>query len=243
MAGMLVLVGGQMLAGAYHPGKYFALHLFLGSQFAYLLGLMSLLDRSAAAALETFRPVLDLPRRSKEGPADKGSSLEELRYRLTTLPPWPTLWASLAGMLLGVVVPLLVFRPPGTTAFSLMAAFAWGRMSTSLGASRFLDQMAFSRLSPASLSTTRSISSGISRIYLTRPSEPVPTAASAFSVPAAIAPAQPISIVLGSSSCVGRDLRGRCSDPWPAGRERRRASARRFEAAVTELHQRVTRRP
>ncbi len=90
-----------MLAGPYHPGKYLVLHLFLGSQFAYLLGWMRLLDRSAAAALDTFRPVLDLPRRSREGPAEKASTLEELRYRLTTLPPRPTLWASLAGVLLG----------------------------------------------------------------------------------------------------------------------------------------------
>ena len=109
---MLVLIAVQMLTGAYYPGKYLVLHLFLGSQFAYLLGLMAYLDRSAATALETFRPVLDLPRRSREGPAERASTLEELRYRLTTLPTWPTLWASLAGVLLGVVIPLLVFRPP-----------------------------------------------------------------------------------------------------------------------------------
>ena len=96
VAGMLVLTGVQMLPGAYHPGKYLVLHLFLGSQFAYLLGLMRLLDRSAAAALDTFRPVFDLPRRSREGHVEKASTLEELRYRLTVLPSRPALWSSSA---------------------------------------------------------------------------------------------------------------------------------------------------
>ncbi len=267
VAGMVVLTGVQMLAGAYHPGKYLVLHLFLGSQFAYLLGLMSLLDRSAATALDTFRPVLELPRRSREGPAEKGSSLEELRYRLTTLPPRPTLWASLAGVLVGVVTPLLAFRIPGTTAHSLTAAFAWGSMSTSPGAmAAFLIQMAFSE-AVAGVFIYHSIHQlrEISRIYLTFARlnlyrlQPL----YAFSVPAAltsgglilynyawfaVAPeflAQPISIVLGIFFAVASAV----IFAWPLlgihrrlVAEKRRAiaeSARRFEAAVAELHQRV----
>jgi len=267
LAGVFVLTGVQMLAGTYHPGKYLALHLFLGSQFAYLLGLMRLLDRSAAAALETFRPVLDLPRRSREVPADKGSSLEELRYRLTTLPPWPTLWASLAGVLVGLVAPLLVFRIPGTTAHSLAAAFAWGRMSTSPGAmAAFLIQMAFSE-AVAGVFIYHSIHQlrEISRIYLTFARlnlyrlQPL----YAFSVPAAltsgglilynyawfaVAPeflTQPISIALGVFFATVAAV----IFAWPLlGIHRRLVaekrgalaeSARRFEAAVTELHQRV----
>ena len=267
VAGMLVLTGFQMLAGGYHPGKYLALHLFLGSQSAYLLGLMSLLDRSAAAALDTFRPVLDLPRRSREGPADKGSSLEELRYRLTTLPPWPTLWASLAGVLLGVVIPLLVFRPPGTTAYSLSAAFAWGRIATGPGVVVvFLIQLAFSE-AVAGVFIYHSIHQlrEISRIYLTFARlnlyrlQPL----YAFSVPAAITSgglilynyawfaagpeflAQPISIALGVFFAAVAAV----IFAWPLlgihrrlVAEKRKAlaeSARRFEAAVAELHQRV----
>ena len=267
LAGMLVLTGVQMLAGAYRPGKYLVLHLFLGSQFAYLLGLMRLLDRSAAAALETFRPVLDLPRRSREGHAERASSLEELRYRLTTLPPRPTLWASLAGVLLGVVIPLLVFRMPGTTAYSLTAAFAWGRFSTWPGAmAAFLIQLAFSE-AVAGVFIYHSIHQlrEISRIYLTFTRlnlyrlQPL----YAFSVPAALtagglilynytwfaaAPeflAQPISIVLGIFFAVASAV----IFAWPLlgihrrlVAEKRMAlaeSARRFEAAVSELHQRV----
>lgn len=267
VTGMVVLVGVQMLAGAYHPGKYFVLHLFLGSQFAYLLGLMGLLDRSAAAALETFRPVLDLPRRSKEGPADKGSSLEELRYRLTTLPPWPTLWASLVGVLLGVVIPLLVFRPPGTTTYSLTAAFAWGNISTSPGAMAvFLVQLAFNQaVAGAMIYHSVHQLQEISRIYrtFTRLNLYRLQPLYAFSVPAAITSGglilynytwfaagpefltQPISIVLGIFFAAASAV----IFAWPLlgihrrlVAEKRKAlaeSARRFEAAVTELHQRV----
>jgi hypothetical protein len=267
VAGMLVLTGVQMLPGAYHPGKYLVLHLFLGSQFAYLLGLMRLLDRSAAAALDTFRPVLELPRRSREGPAEKASTLEELRYRLTTLPPRPTLWASLAGVLLGLVIPLFVFRIPGTTTHSLTAAFTWGRISTSPGAMAvFLIQLAFSE-AVAGVFIYHSIHQlrQISRIYLTFARlnlyrlQPL----YAFSVPAAltsgglilynytwfaVAPeflAQPISIALGIFFATATAV----IFAWPllgihrrlvAEKKRSLAeSARRFEAAVTELHQRV----
>ena len=267
VAGMLLLAGVQILSGAYHPGKYFLLHLFLGSQFAYLLGLMRLLDRSAAAALETFRPVLHLPRRLRGDPADGATTLEELRYRLTTLPPRPTLWASLAGVLVGLVTPLLVFRVPGTTAHSLAAAFAWGRMSTTPGAMTvFLIQMAFSE-AVAGVFIYHSIHQlrEISRIYLTFTRlnlyrlQPL----YAFSVPAAltagglilynyawfaVAPEflnQPISIALGVFFATAAAV----IFAWPllgihrrlVGEKKRALaeSARRFEAAVAELHQRV----
>lgn len=267
VAGMLVMVGVQMLAGPYHPGKYLALHLFLGSQFAYLLGLMRLLDRSAAAALETFRPVLHLPRRLRGGQADVATALEELRYRLTTLPPRPTLWASVAGVLLGVVIPLLAFRVPGTTARSLAAAFTWGRMSTEPGAMTVLMiQLAFSE-AVAGVFIYHSIHQlrEISRIYLTFTRlnlyrlQPL----YAFSVPAAltagglilynyawfaVAPEfldQPISIALGIFFATAAAV----IFAWPLlGIHRRLVaekrlalgeSARRFEAAAAELHQRV----
>jgi len=267
VAGMLMLTGVQMLTGAYHPGQYLVLHLFLGSQFAYLLGLMRLLDRSAAAALETFRPVLHLPRRLRGGPADEATTLEELRYRLTTLPPWPTLWASLVGVFLGVVIPLLVFRPPGSTAYSLTAAFAWGRLSASPGAMTvFLIQLAFSE-AVAGVFIYHSIHQlrEISRIYLTFTRlnlyrlQPL----YAFSVPAAftagglilynyawfaVAPEfldQPISIALGVFFATAAAV----IFAWPLlGIHRRLVgekkkalaeSARRFEATVAELHQRV----
>ena len=265
--GILLLTGVQVLAGSYHPGRYLLLHLFLGAQLAYLLGLMRLLDRSAAAALETFRPVLHLPRRLRVGATEETASLEELRYRLTTLPPRPTLVASLAGVILGVVLPLLVFRIPGTTAPSLTAAFAWARLSTAPGALTFiLLHLAVSE-AVAGVFIYHSIHQlrEISRIYLTFTRlnlyrlQPL----YAFSVPAAmtsgglilynyawfaVAPEfleHPISIGLGIFFAATAVV----IFAWPLlgihrrlVAEKRKAlaeSARRFEAAVAELHQRV----
>jgi hypothetical protein len=267
VAGILVQTGFQMLAGAYHPGKYLVFHLWLGAQFAYLLGLMHLLDRSAAAALDTFRPVLELPRRSRSGPAAKASSLEELRYRLMTLPPRQTAWASLAGVLLGLVIPLLVFRAPGTAAYSLTASLAFGRLSPWPGAvTAFLIQVAFTQ-AVAGVLIYHSVHQlrEISRIYLTFARlnlyrlQPL----YAFSVPAALtsgglilynyawfaaAPellAQPFAIALGSFFAIITAV----IFAWPLlGIHRRLVAekkrclaenAHRFEAAVAELHQRV----
>jgi hypothetical protein len=265
--GVLVLIGVQALTGAYRPGTYAAFHLFLGAQFAYLLALMRLLDRSAAAALETFRPILHLPRRLRGGAADEAASLEELRYRLTTLPPRPALLASLAGVLLGVVLPLLLFRIPGMTAPSLTAAFAWGRLATSPAAMIcILIHLAFSE-AVAGVLIYHSIHQlrEFSRIYLnfTRLNLYRLQPLYAFSVPAAltagglmlynyawfaVAPAfldHPISLALGIFF-IGAAV---VIFTWPLlgihhrlVAEKRKAlaeSARRFEAAVAELHQRV----
>ncbi len=267
VAGVLLQTGFQSLAGNYQPGRYVFLHLWLGAQFAYMLGLMRLLDRSAAAALDVFRPVLELPRRSRTGSAAKASSLEELRYRLTTLPPRQTVWASLAGVLLGAVIPLLVFRAPGTTVYSLPAALAFGRLSTSPGTMvAFLIQVAFSQAVVGAL-IYHSVHQlrEISRIYLTFARlnlyrlQPL----YAFSVPAALtsgglilynyawfaaAPellAQPISIALGVFFATITAV----IFAWPllgihrrlvAEKKRSLAeNARRFETAVAELHLRV----
>jgi len=229
--------------------------------------LMRLLDRSAAAAFETFRPVLHLPRRLRGGSADEATALEELRYRLTTLPPWPTLWASLVGVLLGVVIPLFAFRIPGATPYSLAAAFTWARMSTLPGVMTvLLIQLAFSE-AVAGVFIYHSIHQlrEISRIYLTFTRlnlyrlQPL----YAFSVPAAltagglilynyawfaVAPEfldQPISIALGIFFATAAAV----IFAWPLlGIHRRLVgekkkalaeSGRRFETAVAELHQRV----
>lgn len=71
--------------GAYPFGTFNLFHLLLTGTSVYGLALMHYLDWSAGNALAAFRPVLTV---DAKGYAD-------LRYRLTTLPAWPTLWMSL----------------------------------------------------------------------------------------------------------------------------------------------------
>jgi hypothetical protein len=70
---------------AYPIGTFNGLHLLLTGTSVYGVALMHYLDRSAANALAAFRPVLTV---DAKGYAD-------LEYRLTTLPAWPTLWATI----------------------------------------------------------------------------------------------------------------------------------------------------
>lgn len=267
VAGVLLQIGFQSLAGPYQPGRYVFLHIWMAGHFAYLLGLMRFLDRSAAAALEVFRPVLELPRRSRANPAAKASPLEELRYRLTTLPPRQTLWASLAGALLGIGLPIVFIQRNDTASLSLSgisASFGFSAAPGAIAAS--LAQLALTQAVAGAL-IYHSIHQlrEISRIYLTFARlnlyrlQPL----YAFSVPAALtsgglvlynygwfagAPellAQPISIALGSFFAAIAAV----IFAWPLlgihrrlVAEKRRClaeNAHRFEAAVAELHQRV----
>ena len=52
LTGVLVQASLQTLSGPYQPGKYILFHLWTAAHFAYLLGLMRFLDRSAAAVWE-----------------------------------------------------------------------------------------------------------------------------------------------------------------------------------------------
>jgi hypothetical protein len=92
-------------SGNYAPGQHLAFHIWVGAQFAYMLALMHYLDRSTARAFDVFRPIL--------GGAD-GPMIDDLRYRLTTLPPRATLLAALAGATFGLLLPYLFLG----TAFS-----------------------------------------------------------------------------------------------------------------------------
>src|SRR4030067_3692459 len=48
----------EWIEGAYPAGTFNALHVWTLGNFAYLLGLMHYLDKSAPSAIATFRPIL-----------------------------------------------------------------------------------------------------------------------------------------------------------------------------------------
>jgi hypothetical protein len=128
--GTAMLILAASAGGAYRPGPLLAFHIWVGGQFAYMLALMHYLDRSAGGALDAFRPVL-------EG-ADR-STIDDLRYRLTTLPPRATLLATLAGAAFGLSLPYFFLGTAIAEPHTLSAAFSpFGFPASSLSFVRFL---------------------------------------------------------------------------------------------------------
>lgn len=267
VAGFLLQTGLQSLAGVYQPGRFVFLHVWIGVQFAYMLGLMHYLDRSAQAALVAFRPVLDLPRRARSAAGLDSSSFEDLRYRLTTLPRRTTRWAALAGVILGLALPMLFIRPSGAAGASLIGlSSSFGISPSPIGVAALLIQFAFAQAVAGTLvyHCIHQLSE-INRVYLRFARlnlyrlQPL----YAFSIPAALtaggliiynyawfaaAPQlldQPVSLVLSAFFAIV----AAATFAWPLlgihGRlvaEKKRClaeNAHRFEAAVGELHQRV----
>jgi hypothetical protein len=95
--GTAVFVVAARTGGDYRPGPLLVFHVWLAGQLAYMLALMHYLDRSAGNALDSFRPVLEGgPPKEESGKAGV-TTFADLRYRLTTLPRWPTWTATLVG--------------------------------------------------------------------------------------------------------------------------------------------------
>jgi hypothetical protein len=100
--------------GAYPIGTVNGVHLLLTGTSVYGIALMHYLDRRAAHALAAFRPVLKVDEQGYAG----------LRYRLTTLPAWPTLWVPiLVGLWRG---PYFLYHP------DLFPLFQFGTSSLAL---------------------------------------------------------------------------------------------------------------
>lgn len=103
----LVLGGAVVIAasavqwkeGAYRIGTFRPLLVWTVANIAYLLGLMHYLDKSAATAMGTFRSLLVSEGASAKGSPSSQSDFATVLYRLTTLPPMPTLLAAIAGAL------------------------------------------------------------------------------------------------------------------------------------------------
>lgn len=123
LAAILATQALQRSSGDYVPGRYLVFHWWFSGYFAYLLGLAHTLDRSAEEALRTFRPVLHFDGKA----SDWERSYQDLRYRLTTLPPRSALAGAALGMILGTLLPLLVMRLPSTNGGTLeQAALLFG---------------------------------------------------------------------------------------------------------------------
>jgi hypothetical protein len=104
------------------------LHVWTVGNFAYLLGLMHYLDRSAASAIESFRPLL-APASSGSQPSlqDEGT-FAQLSYQLTTLPSRPTLIAAIAGAAFAIAA--LILQTSTGAAPSFLAGTAGTTIST-----------------------------------------------------------------------------------------------------------------
>lgn len=108
--GVLVQLGIQASTADYSPERHLPMHIWVAGNFAYLLGVIHYLDRSAAAALEVFRPVLQLT--PPQGSTESHETLDELRYRLTTMPARTTAWVTVLGGLTLVLLTTLLIRGP-----------------------------------------------------------------------------------------------------------------------------------
>src|SRR3990172_8180787 len=86
----------EWIEGAYPAGTFNALHVWTLGNFAYLLALMHYLDKSAASAIATFRPILAPAETGGQPSLEDEATFDRLSYKLTTLPPRQTLVATIA---------------------------------------------------------------------------------------------------------------------------------------------------
>ena len=126
LSGLAVFAAVALLQSATvgnSPVRYLPFHIWSQGYFAYLLALLHALDRSAAVALQAFRPVLVFDKLER----GEVRTFEELDYRLTTLPPRPAMLAAVLGGLLGTALPLLFVqsRLPGSMLARAAAQFGF----------------------------------------------------------------------------------------------------------------------
>jgi len=108
----LVVAMGVVLAetaiqwsyGAYPVGTFNPLHAWTVGNFAYLLFLMHYLDKSAASAITSFSPLLTPATSGTQSTAQDQALFARLSYQLTTLPPRPTLIATITGAAFAVAM-------------------------------------------------------------------------------------------------------------------------------------------
>lgn len=118
----------QWREGAYPAGTLNPMHVWTGGYFAYILGLMHYLDKSAASALASFRPLLVSDQTTGRGSSKDEYTYARLAYELTNLPPRPTLLATLAGASFAIVAHVLLTA--GGIAPSYLAGTAGTTLST-----------------------------------------------------------------------------------------------------------------
>jgi len=132
----LIFAAGVILAGtaiqwregAYDVATFNLLHVWSVGNFVYLLALMHYLDKSAASAIASFHPLLTSANSEPHLSLQDQSKYAELSYRLTTLPPRPTLIATLAGTAFGII--WLLFQTTGGIVPPPLAGTARTTLST-----------------------------------------------------------------------------------------------------------------
>jgi hypothetical protein len=97
----------QWIEGAYPAGTFNALHVWTLGNFAYVLALMHYLDRSAASAITTFRPILAPAQPAGHPSVEDEATFDILSYQLTTLPPRQTLVATVPLAAFAIVTYIL----------------------------------------------------------------------------------------------------------------------------------------
>jgi len=115
----LLISSVQWSAGSYPPGAFSRVHAVGAFLAPYAIGLIHYLDRSAGAAMNSFRPAL----RGDDGLAQR------LTYLLTTLPARLTLAVGLIVMIGGVAVAggaAYLLQPAGASAGSARDALDLG---------------------------------------------------------------------------------------------------------------------
>ena len=98
----------EWIEGAYPAGTFNALHVWTLGNFAYLLALMHYLDKSAASAIATFRPILAPAETGGQPSLEDEAAFDRLSYQLTTLPPRQTLLATVALATFAIVSYILL---------------------------------------------------------------------------------------------------------------------------------------
>jgi hypothetical protein len=115
----LLISAVQWSAGTYSPGAFSRVHAVGAFLSPYAIGLIYYLDRSAGAAMKSFRPAL----------RGDDSMAHRLTYLLTTLPARLTLAVGLLVMIGGVAVAgaaAYLLRPAGASAGTALDALDRG---------------------------------------------------------------------------------------------------------------------
>ncbi|MGH2606559.1 MAG: hypothetical protein ACRDG5_08190, partial [Anaerolineales bacterium] len=94
----------QWREGGFPIGTFSLLQVWNVGNFAFLLGLMHYLDKTAASALASFRPLLTAAKGGHGPSVADQSKFATLSYQLTTLPPRPALVATMGGAVFAAVL-------------------------------------------------------------------------------------------------------------------------------------------
>ncbi|HLE03921.1 MAG TPA: hypothetical protein VI729_04820 [Anaerolineales bacterium] len=107
----------EWIEGAYPAGTFNASHVWTLGNFAYLLALIHYLDKSAASAIASFRPILATAASGAHPSLQVEAIFARLSYQLTTLPPRPTIIATIAGAIFAIVTYILQTSTGGVPSY------------------------------------------------------------------------------------------------------------------------------